>query len=507
VNRPSAGQATGLAGTLVGAAAITGLIGGIELNRQPHAEIWSNAWILTTVLLAAIAVLVVAGYFIASLFAHEEAKRGEAAARTDEPQETQTEETSPPAPADSDMAGPIRVAPVIQQIQASPVEYHLDVPAGTIGPVRREPTFTGCWRYTADGFDASPLMNMINLAMPGFMIVRGQEPQIRIGMSVACAPIPAGVSSSLYGAKLVEFLRRDPVATLMGLFNDTDEWPVWTRQAGNGALSLEAVMTIGDGDYNPVASALLQPPVTGLRLYGRNEGVACLWLHIDPRGASDIAEAAGLIGWHRRFQLAMTMTGAFAEFLTNDLGLQTSEEPAARVGVLIEPVSDLVDAGSLPTLPGGVTSNQFLGYAIADRDGRSADLVAGDLLRQLCDHNLHLADFEDVLESVGAAPTVASRPASRQPQRVQSTWETREVPVLRAVVKLLDQPSSFQATVSQISKETGIDKADVDRAIEALEGEYIANYERFLTGGDPSTWAVRGITSKARRAVGQWPDE
>ena len=53
---------------------------------------------------------------------------------------------------------------------------------------------------------------------------------------------------------------------------------------------------------------------------------------------------------------------------------------------------------------------------------------------------------------------------------MRGTWETRELPVLVAVVKLLEQPDSSWPTVSQISDETGIDKADVDRALKIFNG-------------------------------------
>jgi hypothetical protein len=75
MNRPSAGQATGLAcPILVGVAAIALAIASIELSNQPHAHIWSNVWLLTAVALAGITVVVAAAYFVASIFAHRDSK-------------------------------------------------------------------------------------------------------------------------------------------------------------------------------------------------------------------------------------------------------------------------------------------------------------------------------------------------------------------------------------------------------------------------------------------------
>jgi hypothetical protein len=95
MNRPTAVQATSLAATLVGAAGITGLVAGIELNREPHADIWSNAWLLTSLVLAVVAVVAVAAYFVASMFVREESKRKDVAAGNPGPEEGETREPAP----------------------------------------------------------------------------------------------------------------------------------------------------------------------------------------------------------------------------------------------------------------------------------------------------------------------------------------------------------------------------------------------------------------------------
>lgn len=87
---------------------------------------------------------------------------------------------------------------------------------------------------------------------------------------------------------------------------------------------------------------------------------------------------------------------------------------------------------------------------------------------------------------------------------VEDTWTNRDLPVLDVIVRLLDQ-GNFMVTVRDIAAETGFDPATVDRAITALEGTYVVEYEQFATGGDPNPWRVRRVTAKARQAVGQWP--
>jgi hypothetical protein len=86
---------------------------------------------------------------------------------------------------------------------------------------------------------------------------------------------------------------------------------------------------------------------------------------------------------------------------------------------------------------------------------------------------------------------------------VEDTWASRDLPVLDATVRLLE--NNFVVYVRDIAAETGIDPRDVDRALTALDGEYIGDYEQFATAGDPNPWHVGRVTAAARRVVGQWP--
>jgi hypothetical protein len=94
--------------------------------------------------------------------------------------------------------------------------------------------------------------------------------------------------------------------------------------------------------------------------------------------------------------------------------------------------------------------------------------------------------------------------SSTEGAAVESTWESRDLPVLDAIVRLLDQ-GSFSVSVRDVVTETGLDTTTVDRAITALEGPFVVEYEQFATGGDPNPWSVRQVTAAARQAVGQWP--
>jgi predicted ArsR family transcriptional regulator len=85
---------------------------------------------------------------------------------------------------------------------------------------------------------------------------------------------------------------------------------------------------------------------------------------------------------------------------------------------------------------------------------------------------------------------------------VEDTWAARDMPVLNAVVALLEQ--SYMVTVSDIAGRTGIDQADVARSLDAMDPTYV-DFRKTETGGDPTFWYVHKVTPEARRAVGQWP--
>lgn len=277
-------------------------------------------------------------------------------------------------------------------------------------PARSAELVADRWLYTADGFKAHPLMNMASYAMPGYLGSREASPFMRIGVCVACAPIDSSsLDSSNLRRDLTQWLRRAPVSTLIEkLTHLPADWD-WVAQVGRGALRVEAIL--GDGE-EPAASAMLHLPLLDLRSAGRSDDMACLWLQILPRGeGGEIAQSAGLSSWYWRFLRILSLTGAFAEFLRDDLGMDVSGHPAARVGVMLQAKSsmtDLVDPQGLPTLPGASSSTQFLGYAIVDVEGKPSRETPCDFLKQLCDYDLQVDASATLLRSMSALPELGS---------------------------------------------------------------------------------------------------
>jgi hypothetical protein len=85
---------------------------------------------------------------------------------------------------------------------------------------------------------------------------------------------------------------------------------------------------------------------------------------------------------------------------------------------------------------------------------------------------------------------------------VEDTWGVRDVPVLNAVVELLNH--SYMVTVSDIGERTGLDLAEVARSLDAMDPTFV-DFRKTETGGDPRFWYVNRVTPEARQAVGQWP--
>jgi hypothetical protein len=80
---------------------------------------------------------------------------------------------------------------------------------------------------------------------------------------------------------------------------------------------------------------------------------------------------------------------------------------------------------------------------------------------------------------------------------MDETWLSRDLPVLDAVVGLLEDHDLVQP--ESVAECTGRDSQEVLRALHALDGTYV-RLHRDMSGG-----FVDSVTPEARRAVGQWP--
>jgi hypothetical protein len=279
----------------------------------------------------------------------------------------------------------------------------------------------GRWHHTSDGFKATPLMSLTSYSMPGYNGSSHEVlPFIRIGVCIACDPIEyEAADASQIRRRFAKFLDRDPIASVIAAITCPDRGLSWTPQAGAGVLRIDAVLGTG---AEPIASAMLHLPVTDVHSPGRSDDMACLWLQVAIRGEGGIQpEPAGLTSWYRRFALVLSIAPALATLLSGDLSLTVSDQPAARVGVLLwskGPMADLVDAGELPVLAGARPGSQLLCYAIASPEGKSDNDAARDFVKQLCESELQVDVSRAFLRAVGVLPEPGSS--------VQVPWEGGE---------------------------------------------------------------------------------
>jgi hypothetical protein len=86
---------------------------------------------------------------------------------------------------------------------------------------------------------------------------------------------------------------------------------------------------------------------------------------------------------------------------------------------------------------------------------------------------------------------------------MEDTWTNRDLPVLRAAVKIFNQTGQTRIGIEQIQQETRFDKAKTQRALQMLYREpYFAEGDERWSGGFR---AVGAPTSAALRLAGAWP--
>ena len=86
---------------------------------------------------------------------------------------------------------------------------------------------------------------------------------------------------------------------------------------------------------------------------------------------------------------------------------------------------------------------------------------------------------------------------------LDDAWFSRDLPVLRAIARLVDEPASGGAPyLGQVVPASGLPKADVTAAAKALMS---AGYVEALTNYSGDIVRFTGISPEARRLAGLWP--
>jgi hypothetical protein len=177
-------------------------------------------------------------------------------------------------------------------------------------------------------------------------------------------------------------------------------WKPWDERP---RFNFGAVLSGDDESKAPAAWARLLLPETSAGHFSRDPRYANLVLYTELRTLPEDGIApAGLADWHRRFARAARLPAALAGYLTSDLGLATSSDPAAEVAVWLKArsasLTELVDVNGFTVVP-GAQANWFIALASANPQGQDANALARTWTAEMCD-TMHLDGHEPVLRSL-----------------------------------------------------------------------------------------------------------
>jgi hypothetical protein len=86
---------------------------------------------------------------------------------------------------------------------------------------------------------------------------------------------------------------------------------------------------------------------------------------------------------------------------------------------------------------------------------------------------------------------------------VEDTWTNRDLPVLRAAVKIYDQSGDYITQAFDIQRVTGFDKVTVQRALRALQT--VPFFEEGTTVASGEILCVGPPKGNAYQVAGAWP--
>lgn len=87
---------------------------------------------------------------------------------------------------------------------------------------------------------------------------------------------------------------------------------------------------------------------------------------------------------------------------------------------------------------------------------------------------------------------------------MENTWAARDLPVLDAMVKYLDEAAGASfPELRDISGLVELEVVEVGKAALALESAHLIELGK--SAGGHGTWYVKQVSGEARRLVGQWP--
>jgi hypothetical protein len=179
---------------------------------------------------------------------------------------------------------------------------------------------------------------------------------------------------------------------------DVPDTAAWRQRGTHRRSWLQADLAVEDETVTPAASAILFLPEDGANVEGLQRGCAELIMHINfaPRIPTTISGQFSFRRpsyWRKRFEQSLALPGMLADWLKHDLDLETSMEPAAQFGIMLQArqiITEMVDCSGIRRLTAPYTVNHFMGWAIADAEGKTSQELATEMMLDLSERVLHL---------------------------------------------------------------------------------------------------------------------
>lgn len=275
------------------------------------------------------------------------------------------------------------------------------------------------WRFTTDGMMHPQLAR---IAQDGFSHPAYARPiestphYVRVKALVACSQLGDTASWQDLRGRFLGLITHAWMMTLISELTVIRDDATWQPRATSRRSWLEADLAGPDSQEVPVASAKLLLPETGPGLFGTDRRCAELILHVDLVQSQELVITVGagqeskpviqgLPYWRRQILRALTMPGDLEGFLRHDLGLMTSDDPPAQFGILLQAnqaITDIVSPRSIRALPAASPhiAGEYIGFAVADPAGKTADGLASEIMLDLSQRVLHLDGSQDEMSGL-----------------------------------------------------------------------------------------------------------
>jgi hypothetical protein len=275
-----------------------------------------------------------------------------------------------------------------------------DAAAAGNGQAKARPAITDRWRLTYTTADVPAMTQLGNQSFDhrGYGRPTEQTPSwVRIRAVVACDLLGETPGWKEMRSRFAGLLAQESIMGLIDELTDVPDGAEWRPRGTPRRSWLEADLTAADETVAPAASAnLFLPEAHGLA--GLHPDCAQLTLHVDflPRTPISISSQISLRRppyWRARFVQALALPGELAGWLEHQLGLTSTDHPAAESGIMLQsrqPLSEMIDTSGIPALSSPYVQNQFTGWAVADANGKTIPELASQMMMDLSERIMHL---------------------------------------------------------------------------------------------------------------------